>query len=661
MNHLIVLLLIPAAAAFLLPLVGLRRRHGDPIPDFSKHGDPTPDSFEYGAPGPDSLERDATQPGPQENASHTAPKPDVLKPVPHDLAPHASPNTGTQQTPRRGALKPAPHTVAPQPAIEEPASRGDASHTASKDIDPQPGPTLGSRSAVVPGPGFSAPLLIVLLAFAAGAIYGMSMLSSLFIDPVSVITANWLPPFGINLFFSPLTVGAAIMIYVIAFFVTVFDIRHTEKRESSYYLLYALMVFSSIGMILTADLFNLFVFLEIGGIASFACVGTGNRFLGSKGAIVYLIQAQLLSLLMLAGIAFVYSATGVLNMAWLAGGAALNPAFGFLAAVLILLPILLEVKLFPFNSWVPQSYHGASASFAGSISGIMALAGGLAMMRLYLTVMNPSGAFRLTSEKLSILLIVLGGVTVLFGELSALKEKELKKVLGFSSIGQMGMITVGIGVANIHSIEGALFLIASHSAAKLLLFLVTGFFIRASGSGEWEKMVGIGRRFPLAAGFFVIGALTLMGMPLFSGFWGKLSLLRGVLDTGGPALFGFVAILVGTVIEGVYFMRIGHGFFTSEEGRETGMRPTDRGIETATKTGGIRTDTNAERTAEDKPGQTGRRYTASFLIPAVILSLAVIIVGIYPTLIKPWIAAGSQELSDPDYYREGILPEGGEW
>jgi formate hydrogenlyase subunit 3/multisubunit Na+/H+ antiporter MnhD subunit len=484
-------------------------------------------------------------------------------------------------------------------------------------------------------PGFTLPMLITLLAYAAGAVYGAILLPKVFAQSVSVIIGNWLPPFGINLFFTPLTVGIAILIYCIAGFVVLFDIRHTEKRKPNYYLLYALMVFSSIGMVLTGDLFNLFVFLEIGGIASFACVGTGNRYLGAKGGVKYLIQAQLLSLLMLAGIILVYSAEGALNIAFLSAAPELNPVFGFLVGILILLPILLETKLFPFHSWVPETYRGASASFGGSLSGIMALAGGVVLLRLSATMMNPGGAFGLAQEKLSIVLIVLGGITVLVGELAALGEKELKKVLGFSSVGQMGMITVGIGAANLLSLQGAIFLLVSHTAAKVLLFLVTGFFIRTLRTGEWSGMRGIARRFPLAGGLFVVGAMTLMGIPLFSGFWGKISLLKGVLEAGGIALFGFVAVLLGTIIEGVYFMRIGHGFFT------------------APGAGAAEAGEAAEAAAE-----RGRpRYTASFLVPALVLAAAVVVIGIFPKLITPWITAGSEELSNPDSYIERVLPE----
>lgn len=471
--------------------------------------------------------------------------------------------------------------------------------------------------------------------YAAGAAYGIMIFPAPGSGPVSAVVANWKPPFGINLVFSPLTVGAAVGIYVLALLVIIFDLQNTERKKGQYYLLYSLMVFSALGMVLTGDLFNLFVFLEIGGIAAFACIGAGpaaagamNTGLSSRGGLKYLIQAQLTSLLMLAGIALLYSAAGALNIAFIARFELLKPAFAFFTALLILLPVLLEIKLFPFNTWVADAYDGAESSFAGSISSIMALAGGIVLMRLSLTMMNPEGMFGSISGKISVLLIIAGGISVVFGEMAALMEKNLKRVLAFSSVGQMGMVAVGIGVARTVSVEGAILLVVSHSAAKLLLFFVSGLFIRISGGKDWAGMRGIARRLPAAGVLFVAGAMALMGVPMFAGFWGKLSILKGAAGAGGAALFGFTAILIGTVVEGIYFMRIGHCFFEKPEEKGKGPFP-------------------------------GAGYNAGFLIPSIILVLFLLFAGVYPAYIVPWLRDGAAELTIPAAYIEGILATGG--
>lgn len=479
--------------------------------------------------------------------------------------------------------------------------------------------------------------LLGLVSYAAGALYGILLLPGVFSGPVSIIIGNWRPPFGINLFLSPLTLGIAVLIYVLAFFVIVFDLQNTKAKKGQYYLLYSLMVFSALGMVLTGDLFNLFVFLEIGGIASFACIGAGegdDAAISGKGGLKYLIQAQLTSLLMLGGIALVYSAVGALNIAFIARFDFLKPAFAFFTALLIMLPILLEVKLFPFNTWVADAYNGAETSFSGSLSSILALAGGVVLMRLFLTMMNPGSIFGAATGRISTFLVIIGGLTVVMGELAALKETNLKKVLAFSSVGQMGMVVAGIGIAGAISIRGALLLIVSHSGAKLLLFLVAGLFIRATGKKTWRNMRGIARRLPIAGVLFIIGAMALMGIPMFAGFWGKLSVLKGALDAGGTAIAGFIAILIGTVIEGIYFMRIGHGFFENPKSDQNG--------------------------AQDKAGPYPRAgYSVSFLVPAILLALALLFVGVYPQIIEPWLSAAAEELSEPAGYIETVLGTGG--
>jgi len=457
--------------------------------------------------------------------------------------------------------------------------------------------------------------LPALLAFLAGFVYAAWLLPGVMEAPRVVITANWRPPFGINFLISPLSLGAVMMIYAAGFLSVLFDLQNTEKKKGQYYLLYSLVITASIGMVLTADLFNLFVFLEIAGIASFALVaaGSGNTGTASGAGLKYLIQAQIAGLLMLGGIALVYSASGVLNMGSLSSFAAFNPAFAFLAGVLILLPVLLETKLFPFNTWVGGAYSSASPSFAGTLSSVTAFAGAVVMGRLVLGMMGGASAFAPAAGKIRLLLLVLGVITVLYGEIAAFREANLKKMLGYSSIGQMGMVIIGFIIADAGAVTGALLLLASHSAAKLLLFFVTGFLVSKTGTPDRHALKGAGRAYPFVGALFIVGALTIMGIPLFSGFWGKLDVLKGAAAAGGPALAGFFAILAGTVFEGVYFLRAGHTLFLE-----------------------------GERKFEGKPNFT-------LVLTGIILAAAVITAGLFPQLIRPWLESAAKDLLSSDY------------
>ncbi len=462
--------------------------------------------------------------------------------------------------------------------------------------------------------------VISLTSYLAGIIYGIIHLPGVMVKSRNVIIGNWIPPFGINLFFSPFTLGIVILIYGIASLVLLFDLYNTESRRGQYYLLYSLFVVSSVGMVLTGDIFNLFVFLEMGVIASSALIALGENTSGPERSLRYLIQAQGTSLLMLGGIALLYSAVGALNMAVFSRFEALKPSFALLTAVLILLPVLMQIKLYPLNTWAGGAFNSALTSFSASFCCIWATAGGVVLARFVLTIMNNESAFSSVTEKIRMLILVLGSLTILIGEAAALREKKLKRVLAFSSIGQMGMIAVGISAAGFASLKGALILLLSHAMAMALLFFTAGFLIRKSGTDQWRKMKGIGRKLYFPGGFFAVGAVALVGFPMFSGFWGKIELIRGVMAPGGIYIAGAAAILIGTIIEGVYFTRIVLSFFQH---------------------GG---DWNKAS------------YNPGFMLPSVILCAAVILTGVYPALIDFWLLSSIYELLNPkDFYADIIL------
>ena len=462
-----------------------------------------------------------------------------------------------------------------------------------------------------------------MLSYLAGIVYGIYLFPSILAGSKTVIVGNWAPPFGINLFISPFSLGLVILIFSAAFIIMVTDLQNKGK-SGQYYLLYTLFVMASAGMVLTGDIFNLFVFLEIGGIASFALIAAGASPMGSAGSLRYLIQAQITSLSMLAGIILIYSASGVLNIAVLAQFKTFNPAFAFLALVLLLFPFMLESKLFPLHTWVGGAYLGADHPFAASMSGIAATAAGAVMLRIVLTLANPQSGFGTAGKSIQTMLIILGGITVLIGEGAAFTEKNFKKVLGYSSAGQMGIIAVGIGMATKEALAGVLFLILTHTAAKILLFSVAGLFSKVSGKEKWADMKGIGRIYPLPAALFAAGAMALFGIPMFSGFWGKLYILKSAFALGGLAYAGAGAILIGTIFEGIYFMKISHTFF--EKG-----------------------DFSRER-----------KHYPFFGIPALFLAAVLLAPGLFPSLISPWVQASVKELLNPiSGYVHIILTSGG--
>jgi formate hydrogenlyase subunit 3/multisubunit Na+/H+ antiporter MnhD subunit len=471
--------------------------------------------------------------------------------------------------------------------------------------------------------------ILNMLIYAAGAVMGFVLLGDMQESSVLVL-GGWRPPFGINLYLSPVSLGFGIVVYVVALLVHVYDLG--KGRSGRYNLLFSLFVFASLGMMQTGDLFNLFIFIEIGSIALIALVPSASIRSGSRGALKYLVPSGLLSMFMLASIALLYSSLGTLNIAHIAQSGALNTALALLLGVGMLLMLFFESELFPFNSWVPDVYKGAPSSFSAAVAGIGGLAAAATLGRIFLTMMWDGGSFQFARGKLQIVVFVIASASILFGELAALRERDLKKVLGFSSAGQMGIVVLAFALGGSESVYAGIFLLLNHSIVKPMLLMLAGFFIGVTGRAKWDEMSGVGRQHPLFAALFILGGLSLMGMPIFAGFWGKLALLKAFF-TGASAL-GIVAavvVLISVVLEGVYLLRIGHSLFE----RDT---ETDNGL-----------------TSKVPFEKAAPRDSALTLIPAFVLALITVFVGVLPGMLHGFLARAAEDLVGTTYYIERIL------
>ncbi|MBN2724379.1 MAG: hypothetical protein JXR95_09940 [Deltaproteobacteria bacterium] len=386
--------------------------------------------------------------------------------------------------------------------------------------------------------------------------------------PFTVIMGGWIPPFGINLHVDMLSLLFATVVYGAVTLGIAFQLSSVVVKKPYFYMLILLLLTSLNGMILTGDLFNLFVFMEIAGISSWALIASGNKTAGVRGALQYMVVASLASVAYLAAIAIIYSSTGTLNMAQISGGLReMNSAMAALAVLLILASLFTEMEIFPFNSWVGSAYRGAPSSISGLLSSAVALAGAYAMLRISYIVFGAGmgniirfGSFNITS-----ILFWMGVVTVVTGEASAFTQKDAKRMLAWSSVGQMGMILMAIAIASEKSIYGAVFALITHSISKLLLFMIVGRLVSATGTSDWTRWKGIGRKNSILGIFFIIGALGVTGIPLFAGFWGKFTIIGSAFKSTGSSYLGVYIILAATVMEAVYFLRLAHALFEEPE------------------------------------------------------------------------------------------------
>ncbi|MEJ2627359.1 MAG: proton-conducting transporter membrane subunit, partial [bacterium] len=221
----------------------------------------------------------------------------------------------------------------------------------------------------------------------------------------------------------------------------------------------------------------------------------------------------------------------------------------FLPMIFMITGLGIEAAIFPLNAWLPDAHSSAPSSISAVLSGIAIEVGLYAIIRILFTIFGVSNFL--------MFLLFLGVITLLIGEMCAFGQENIKRMLAYSSIGQIGLIVFAFSLASPYGVSGGLFQMINHTISKALLFLAAGFMIYKTGSMEISSFGGIGRKMPLTSLLFTIGTFSLVGLPPFMGFASKFMIIRAALTTGEllhTLLIGIV--LLGTVIEGAYFFRI---------------------------------------------------------------------------------------------------------
>jgi len=356
---------------------------------------------------------------------------------------------------------------------------------------------------------------------------------ALLVMAISVIGKNgvywmggWVPrlgiPLGINLVLDGVSVFMLVTITLISFMATLYSIQYMDKftSKSRFYSLFLLMVTGMIGVSLTGDLFNLYVFLEIASIASYALVAFGCQHEELEASFKYLILGSVGSALILFAIAIMYSLTGSLNMAQMSMqlGGGFQPIHMF-AIALFIAGFGLKAALIPFHAWLPDAHPSAPAPISAMLSGLLIKTIGIyAMARILLNVIG-------LTPTISTILLVFGTISMVIGVLLCMGQDDIKRFLAYSSISQVGYIVVGIGLGTRLGIAAALFHLINHAVFKSLLFLNAGSIEYATGTRDLNKMGGLRDKMPVTSATAMIGSMSIAGVPPFAGFWSKLFII----------------------------------------------------------------------------------------------------------------------------------------
>ena len=311
--------------------------------------------------------------------------------------------------------------------------------------------------------------------------------------PAVVSIGGWSPPFCINLVVGPLGVFLVTLISSIGLLVAIYAVSYIkEEPTEKYHMLFLLLITGATGIVLTGDIFNLFVFFEILCISSYALVAYNKDKEGTEAAMKYLIQGSVGSSFVLIGIALLYGMFGTLNMADIASRVtSADPTFLFISLAFLITGFGIEAAIFPLNAWLPDAHSSAPSSISAILSGIAIKTGVYGVARMIYTIFNADGILTFIA--------FLGLLTLLIGEMSAFRQNDIKRLLAYSSIGQIGLIVFALGIATPLGVFAGLFQIVSHALAKALLFMAAGYMIYKVGSKSIDSLSGLGRKMPLTS------------------------------------------------------------------------------------------------------------------------------------------------------------------
>lgn len=344
----------------------------------------------------------------------------------------------------------------------------------------------------------------------------------------------WRAPFGITFVGDMLSAAMVAITGLMAVAVGIYGIAgDAEAREHAFYHpLYQGLLLGVTGAFLTGDIFNLYVWFEVMLISSFGLLALGGTKAQLDAGVKYVTLNLVVTTQFLVTVAFLYGATGTLNMADLARVLPTVENQGLVATLAILFLIAFGAKaaVFPLFFWLPAAYHTASAPVVAIFAALLTKVGVYAILRTFTLLFDG------TSAVTAPLVGVIAALTMITGVLGAAAHYDVRRILSFHIISQIGYMLLGIAIATPLAIGGAVLYVIHHIIVKANLFLVAGVIARAGGSYQLRYVGGLYRSLPLLAVLFAIPALSLAGLPPMSGFWAKFGVIKASFDAGHIAL-----------------------------------------------------------------------------------------------------------------------------
>ena len=422
---------------------------------------------------------------------------------------------------------------------------------------------------------------------------------------------KWIETDFISISFSFLIDGINYPIVLIILFVTalasIYSVTYLEHEEyqETYFAYYMLYVAGMVGAALSMNLIQFFFFWELMLVPSYLLIagwGYGDR---RRVAFKYFLYTQLGSILILLGILYIGTISGSFEIWELASvGAQLTPQIRTILAAVFIIGFGVKMAIVPLHGWLPEAHAEAPTPISVILSGVMIEIGLYALIRIVMPISMPTW----NTPEATTYLMILGLISMIYGGIMAMVQDDVKRLLAYSSISQMGYMFFGVGAATSIGIEGSIFHVFNHGLLKGLLFMVAGVLIHQVGIRDMRKLGGLAYKMPITASLAVIGAMGIAGLPGISGFVSEYLIFLGGINSLSPYKYIIImlAVLATVISAGYMTMFIRKVFFgpLSEEIKD----------------------------ARDPP--------PTMLIPMTLLALTAIILGIYPSIILRYIIPG---------------------
>ncbi|RLB16969.1 MAG: monovalent cation/H+ antiporter subunit D family protein [Deltaproteobacteria bacterium] len=368
---------------------------------------------------------------------------------------------------------------------------------------------------------------------------------------------NWNPPWGIEYVVDYLNAFVLPVISFVAIMVAIYSKKSVEKELSDkvvyFYCIFLLQVTGFLGITVTGDMFNLYVFLEIASLAGYALITMGED--GAPFASFnYLIFGTIGACFYLLGVGYLYAATGSLNMADLArllpdlyGSKVILVGFSF-----FMVGLAIKMALFPLHVWLPDAYTYAPSSVSALLAPLMTKVGAYVLIRVIYTVFKPY--FSIEILPAATILCWIAAAAIIFGAAMALAQTDLKRMLTYILVSEVGYLALGVGLGNRNGLTGAILHILNDAFMMLALFMVVGAIMYRHGGRRISELRYLHKKMPFTMAVFVVAALSVIGIPPTCGFFSKWYLILGAINAHG---WIFVAVLLASsLLNAILFFRV---------------------------------------------------------------------------------------------------------